>query len=42
MLINVFFGGPLVIGFSYISYTFIEKPFINLGKITSKFAQYAI
>ena len=31
-LINIFLGVPLVIGISYISYTFIEKPFIRYGK----------
>jgi peptidoglycan/LPS O-acetylase OafA/YrhL len=30
--INIFLGGPLVIGISYISFVFIEKPFIKYGK----------
>lgn len=30
--INIFFGGPLVVGISYLSYFFIEKPFIKYGK----------
>ena len=31
-LINIFFGGPLIVGISYVSYLLIEKPFIKFGK----------
>jgi peptidoglycan/LPS O-acetylase OafA/YrhL len=37
--IYIFFGGPLVIIISYLSYVLIEKPFIKYGKITNEVIQ---